>query len=220
MPKDAGGYLFIYERALKRPLECNSFYAECGYFEKDEPKMRLFAILACLALMLGAPEAAHAASGGKPVIDSRTFGDWKLDCIKDKNNAVSDCQLMQKHYVDGKDGKKKPLLAALGALVTSKDKSGKAQTRLFLRMFTPLNTLLPVGLAVKLDNGKPMKIPFIACAPIGCMAELPVSEDLLGQLKKGNALLVAYKDAQNGKQQNATVSLKGFTAAYDALKKG
>src|SRR5690606_23976701 len=84
---------FIWERALNRPRECNSFYAEHGYFEKDEPKMRLFTLLACLALMLGAPAPAHAAGNGKPAVDSRTFGDWKLDCIKDKNSAVSDCQL-------------------------------------------------------------------------------------------------------------------------------
>lgn len=182
--------------------------------------MRFLTFLALIAALLLAPGMTQAANETKPAVNSQTFGDWKLDCLKDKNAAVSDCQLMQKHFINGKDGKKKPLLLVQGALLTVKNKEGKSGQVLVFRMFTPLNTLLPAHLNVKLDSGKPMKLEFITCVPVGCMAEMPVNDALVEQLKKGNSLLVAYKSAHNGKQQNATVSLKGFTAAYDALKKG
>lgn len=182
--------------------------------------MRILTFTALIALLLAAPGTTQAANDGKPPVQTQTFGDWKLECLKDKNNAVSDCQLKQKHFITAKDGKKRPLLLVQGALVTVKNKEGKSGQVLVFRMFTPLNTLLPAQLNVKLDSGKPMKLDFITCLPIGCMAEMPVNGALIEQFKKGNALLVAYKSAHNGKQQNATVSLKGFTAAFDALKKG
>lgn len=84
---------------------------------------------------------------------------------------------------------------------------------------TPLGVSLIAGVQLRVDDvGEPVKVPYTLCVADGCRASLAVDEVLLAAMKKGDKLKVAFADAQN-KPLGLEVSLNGFTAANDSLKK-
>jgi invasion protein IalB len=88
-----------------------------------------------------------------------------------------------------------------------------------MRLVTPLGTVLTPGMAIKIDDGKDIKIPYTQCLPGGCMVDVIFDQDMLGKLKAGKSLFVAYR-LPNGKDNTLKVSLKGFATAVDAMATG
>lgn len=177
--------------------------------------MKLLPLMICFVAMMALPPSSAFASG-KPPGEMATHGDWRLDCPKDAKTGGKTCQLLQHIVNEAKDGKKQSVLLALAAIVPTKDKDGKKRPMLHIRLVMPLNLFLPAGIAVKLDEEKPLKLPFMTCTLKGCMAEFSADDAFREKLKNGKTLLVAYKQV-DGKQRNVGVSLQGFTAGYAAL---
>ena len=58
------------------------------------------------------------------------------------------------------------------------------------------------------------KLDYVICFPDRCVAEVPLSDQLVSSFKKGSELTLTSVNFQN--QQNPVkVTLKGFTGAYD-----
>ena len=87
-------------------------------------------------------------------------------------------------------------------------------------IITPLETLLTENVRIKIDSGEPKVYPFTFCARIGCVARLGFTAEEVAELKKGNkAVLSIVPIAAPDQKVELPVSLKGFTAGYDAVKK-
>lgn len=83
---------------------------------------------------------------------------------------------------------------------------------------TPLKTLLSRNVAMKIDSGETRIYPFTFCTPIGCVAQFGLSPEEVARLRAGNAATVTIVPLEAPDQQVAlTVSLSGFTAAFNAL---
>lgn len=117
---------------------------------------------------------------------------------------------------------------------TGKDASGKEVIELQLRklegaqapdgtaipaaiqIVTPLGVLLPAGARIQIDAKQERAAPFQVCTPEGCVVRQPLSADLLAELKGGaNATITVVAVPQQ--EVPATISLMGFTKAFDSL---
>lgn len=168
-----------------------------------------------------APAPASAIAATKPAMETKDYGDWRLECrsVKDGKKV---CNLFQRIVAEEKENKKKHMmLEAKAGIFSEEGKDGKVKSVTRLLLITPLGTLLPAQLTLKLDEEKQVSLPFLVCAPEGCLADFVFEGALLEKIKKGKKLLVAYK-RMNSKPITVGVSLNGFSAGLKALaeKKG
>lgn len=83
----------------------------------------------------------------------------------------------------------------------------------------PLETLLTAGLRIGVDTAEPKIYPFTFCARIGCVARIGFTAEEIDGLKKGGkAVLTIVPAVAPTEVVTLDVSLKGFTAGYDAIK--
>lgn len=161
----------------------------------------------------GAPAAgaapAPAADQVGAYYNKSTHDDWLLRCLKTQDGK-DPCELYQ-------------LL---------KDQAGKSVAEVSVIPFTgeaaaiinfvaPLETDLQAGLGLQIDAGKNNAYPFLVCAPVGCVSRIGLTEAELGRFKNGNKATVSLLPFGADPKANLVkldVSLKGFTAGFNALQ--
>lgn len=90
---------------------------------------------------------------------------------------------------------------------------GKVNKKVF-QVTVPTGRLVPPGIGLQVDGGKPQKLDYVLCFPDRCIAEAPLSDQLVASFKKGSELTLTSVNSQN--QGNPVkVSLSGFTGAFD-----
>ena len=108
------------------------------------------------------------------------------------------------------------MTAPTGQLVTGVsliELKGKINRKVF-QVTVPTGRLVPPGIGMQIDNGKAQKLDYAICFPDRCIAEVPLSDQLVANLKKGSVITLTSINFQN--QQNPIkVTLEGFTGAYD-----
>lgn len=108
------------------------------------------------------------------------------------------------------------VVADTGQLVTGIsliDVKGKV-TRKVLQITVPSGRLIPPGIGLQVDNGATQKLDYAICPPQRCIAEAPLSDQVVASFKKGSELTLTSVNFQN--QPNPVkVSLQGFTDAFD-----
>jgi invasion protein IalB len=106
--------------------------------------------------------------------------------------------------------------AASGQLVTGIsliELKGKINRKVF-QVTVPTGRLVPPGIGLQIDNGKAQKLDYVICFPDRCVAEAPMTDQLIASFKKGSELTLTSVNFQN--QQNPVkVSLQGFTGVFD-----
>ena len=90
---------------------------------------------------------------------------------------------------------------------------GKVNKKVF-QVTVPTGRLVPPGIGLQVDGGKAQKLDYVLCFPDRCIAEAPLSDQLVASFKKGSELTLTSVNSQN--QGNPVkVSLQGFTGAFD-----
>ncbi|WEF23279.1 invasion associated locus B family protein [Paracoccus sp. S3-43] len=158
-----------------------------------------------------APAAAPAADAGPQVgqyYAKETHQDWTTRCIK-AEQGKDPCELYQLL----KDGEGNSV--AEMTLIPLRNGEVAAGATLI----APLETDLIQGLGFAVGTAEPRGYPFNFCAPVGCVSRMGFTAAELDALKRGaNAtvtLLPFGGDREN--PVRLTLSLSGFTAAFDAL---
>jgi invasion protein IalB len=83
-----------------------------------------------------------------------------------------------------------------------------------LRVTVPLGMQLAHGTRVIVDQNQPMQAPYKICFPVGCMADYPVTDDLIAKMKKGQQITVQAINLQ-GTAISLPLPLADFAKAYD-----
>jgi invasion protein IalB len=106
--------------------------------------------------------------------------------------------------------------AGTGQLVTAVslvEVKGKINRKVF-QVSVPTGRLMPPGIGLQIDGGKTTKLEYMICFPDRCLAEVALTDNMVGSFKKGTALTLTSVNFQN--QPNPVkVSLQGFTGAFD-----
>ena len=83
-----------------------------------------------------------------------------------------------------------------------------------LRVTVPLGMQLQHGTRLLIDQGAPAQSPYRICFPIGCMADYPVTDDVIASMKKGQMLTIQAINMQ-GTPISLPLPLADFAKAYD-----
>ncbi len=127
---------------------------------------------------------------------------WFKVCSKAEDNDICNVQNL--------------LMADSGQLLTGVsliEVKGKVNRKVF-QVSGPSGRLVPPGVGMQVDGGKAAKINYAICFPDRCIAEVALTEDMIGAFKRGGELTLTSVNFQN--QPNPIkISLKGFTDAFD-----
>ena len=156
----------------------------------------------------GSSQAAPAA-GGADAIERSTVGSWEVACPPQGGS----CAMAQ----IGNDDSGTPVLEMVIRKLEEPLEVGERTAIAVLDVITPLGVVLTEGLAVSIDGGREESAPFQICTEQGCLVREPIDEDLVTRLKRGNNTVVSVIAANQG-EVKATLSLSGFTKAFDGLE--
>ncbi|RLL70930.1 invasion associated locus B family protein [Paenirhodobacter hankyongi] len=157
-----------------------------------------------------APAADKQPDGPGTTYIAKTFDDWALQCVhtEDGNDPCQMYQLL-------KDEKGNNVADISMVALTGSAKAVAGAT-----IMTPLETLLTQGVTLKIDTNEARSYPFTFCAPVGCFARVGLTAEELAAFKKGNKVsMTVVPVAAPDHPVTVAISLKGFTAAYDAVTK-
>jgi invasion protein IalB len=107
-------------------------------------------------------------------------------------------------------------VAANGRVVMVGSFGYKSQTEPVAVITVPLNTMLKSGLALKVDDKKQALAQFDICGRQGCRAEIPLSAEMIGDLRSGKFLNIGWRGA-DAKNQTLRFNLADFAAGWDTV---
>jgi invasion protein IalB len=156
---------------------------------------------ALAGLLIVSVGLAHAQGTVKSV-----HGDWQVRCDTPPGAQGEQCALIQSVTAEDRPN------VGLTVIVL---KTADQKSRL-MRVLAPLGVLLPSGLGLKIDKTDVGRAGFVRCLPNGCVAEVQMDENLMKQLRTGQAAtFIIFQTPEEG--IGIPMSLKGFGDGYDKL---
>jgi invasion protein IalB len=160
----------------------------------------------------GAPAAQAPAAPGAPApagqpADQQVqliYAPWTKFCLKGQDaNAKQVC-------FTGKDGRIESGQPVIAAVIIEPE----GEPKKILRVTLPLGMQLVHGTRVIIDSNAPAQSPYVICFANGCMSDYEVTPEMLGNLKKGQNLIVQAINS-NGAPLTLPLPLAEFAKAYD-----
>ncbi len=166
------------------------------------------AAMLCIGLAANpAPLAAQSAADQDAAeIETQRFEDWTLRCRPASETQPRICRIEQKVVAEDSG---KPVLQ----VVAGRYGPGKV---LGAVINVPVGVRLPPGLGIQVDERALRLFPFEICDSRSCEVRAVLDADLLQDFKAG---MIGHVKVQNagGQEMNVRFSLKGFSAALQAL---
>ncbi len=157
-------------------------------------------------LDLGQPVDGELKLGER--YSKETHGDWTLACIKTEGEQ-DPCSLLQILKDD-----KGNTIAEISMFRL--EKGGQAVAG--ATVIVPLETLLPAQLTISVDGAPGKRYNYSFCNPIGCIAQIGLTQADIDAFKQGNKAVLSLRPAPAPDQLiSLEASLKGFTAGYDVV---
>lgn len=176
----------------------------------------LIAGLTALPMAAAAQDESAADSlpvGQTPVGETytaETHGDWEIRCIRAEEGQPEPCQLYQLL----RDENGGPV-----AEFNVFDLPDEGEVVAGATIVTPLETLLPPGIRLRVDNGGWSEYPFAFCQPVGCFSRLGLTQADVDAMRAGAEAYVALVPLPAPDQViEVSASLTGFTAGFAALQ--
>lgn len=154
-------------------------------------------LIACLAFVGLTGQSVLAATKTQ-----KTFDGWQVECNED-DQGKKGCAV----FIAFVDSKSKAVV--LGWTIAGNDAS--EASRLIVRTLTGID--VSSGIQVQFGASKPVGLPYKACMPQFCAAEVPFSDAWLKTMNASPNFTVTYK-AANGQDIKQEVDLKAFGEAY------
>ncbi|WP_300019172.1 invasion associated locus B family protein [uncultured Roseobacter sp.] len=152
-------------------------------------------------------EASEGPKVGETYVKEE-HGDWSMRCIKTEEGD-DPCQMYQLLA----DGEGTPI-----SEFTLFRLPDGGQARAGATVIVPLETSLAAQLTVKIDSNAAKRYPFAFCNSIGCYARIGLTQEDIDGFKKGNqATLTIVPVLAPDQKVDISLSLTGFTAAYDVV---
>ncbi|CAN7706988.1 invasion associated locus B family protein [Rhizobium rhizogenes] len=153
------------------------------------------------------------------------FDDWYYRCVDGKaadGSATTNCEVAQIATVKQGDQDVNVLTFAIAkapATLSPTQKGGKpAASDLVLTTLVPLNMYLPAGLSIDAGDKPVVQLAYRNCNQAGCWSQQKLDAKMVAALSKA-ADGVGHVQMMNGQKVNIKFSLKGLSAALDALQK-
>lgn len=157
-----------------------------------------------------APQGAPPAAAGQPAAPPAEqqvqliYAPWTKFCLKGQDAGAKQV------CFTGKDGRIESGQPVVAAVVIEPE----GEPKKILRVTLPLGMLLVHGTRIIVDSNQPAQSPYVICFQNGCMSDYEVSPELLGNMKKGQNLVV-QAISSNGQPVTLALPLSDFAKAYD-----
>ena len=160
-------------------------------------KISRFPILAAAAFGMAAGASVPAAAQQQEMPQG-----WFKACSKQEDVDICNVQNI--------------MVADTGQLLTAIsliEVKGKVNRKIF-QVTVPSGRMVPPGIGMQIDGGQTQKIDYMICLPDRCIAEAPLSDQVVSAFKRGQKVTFTSVNFQN--QPNPIqVTLTGFTGAFD-----
>ncbi|NYS25265.1 invasion associated locus B family protein [Rhodobacteraceae bacterium 2376] len=144
---------------------------------------------------------------GESYLDE-TFQDWERVCVSNPDGE-DPCQMYQLLMDDTENS-----VAEISIFPLPEGQEAAAGAT----FLAPLETLLTADLVLRIDGGEPRAYPFSFCSAMGCVARVGFTAAEIERMKRGTeATWRLIPAAAPDQEVVATMSLMGFTAAFDSL---
>jgi invasion protein IalB len=154
------------------------------------------------------PKAGAPAAEAQPAVDPQQpqliYSPWTKLCIKGQEAKA------QQVCFTGTVGRVESGAPVVAAVLIEPE----GQAKKVLRVTLPLGMRLPQGTRVIVDQGQPLTAPYILCLADGCVADYEASQELIGNMKKGQGIAVQGINSQ-GQAISLLLPLNDFGKAYD-----
>ncbi len=137
------------------------------------------------------------------------FSPWTKFCLKGQPGQPPDPNAKQVCFT-GKDARIESGMPVVAAVLIEPE----GQERKLLRVTLPLGMQLVHGTRVIIDQNQPLTAPYVICFTNGCMADYEANAEMVGKLKKGQALAVQAINS-TGQPISLVLPLADFAKAYD-----
>lgn len=148
---------------------------------------------------LATPVLAKDDASPKPLL-------WGKQCTKGQGGKTETCAVQQ--FVTGQPGERRLLVVQFAY--------DGPQNKPQLILSAPLGGLLPGGVTLRIDDQKPLRVPFETCNTGGCFAIIDMDTSALEQFRKGKVLTVRYLLGDK-KLLDLPVKLDGLDAALKSI---
>ncbi|GES53170.1 hypothetical protein Rhsp01_57650 [Rhizobium sp. NBRC 114257] len=168
-----------------------------------------------------------AASEQQPAPQARVqkFDDWYYRCIDGKaadGSPAESCEVAQIATVKQGDQDVNVLTLAIAKVAapatTDKKAAKQPASELVLTTLVPLNMFLPAGIGIDASDKPVVQLAYRNCNQAGCWAQQKLDAKMVSALSKA-ADGTGHVQMMNGQKVNIKFSLKGLSAALDALQK-
>lgn len=169
--------------------------------------LRMWALPGALLLSMGGAGGVIGQEAAAAPAEPPSPAPWGARCASTARTTAPDCVIEQRVVLSNSG----QLLAAV-TIRLPPDSSTPV-----MMIQTPFGLNLPAGLKLAIDEKPFETLPLQTCDGGGCYAGNVVSPELLGALKQGTTLSIAFQDAAQ-RDIAVPVSLNGFTAAYEKIQ--
>ncbi|ANH04113.1 MULTISPECIES: invasion associated locus B family protein [Shinella] len=159
-------------------------------------KRTVLSAFAASVALAAAPSASLAQQQAAPPKG------WFKVCTKQEDNDVCIVQ----NLLTANSGQ---LITAVGLITVA----GKANRKI-MQVSVPSARLIPPGVQMQIDGGKAQKLDYAICMPDKCVAEVPLTDQMISSLKKGGELVLTSVNFQRAPNP-IKISLEGFTGVFD-----
>jgi invasion protein IalB len=147
------------------------------------------------------------AAGQTEEISRGKVGAWEVRCQSSGGNQPEQCVLAQTVRSEDKAG------VNMAMIIT---RPAGAPT-MIMRIVAPPGVFLLNGVGMKIDQTDMGRLPFFRCSPAGCIADAPLDDKLLDDLRNGKiATVVIYLEPGEGLRH--LVRLEGLKEALQKLR--
>jgi invasion protein IalB len=158
--------------------------------------------------VLDTGEPVNDAASNDNTYVKATHGDWAVQCLR-VQEGPEPCQMYQ--LLKDENGGNVAEVSIFRLINGGQVEAGGT-------FVVPLETLLTEKLNVRVDSGQAKRYDFSFCTTVGCYARVGFTVEDVASFRRGNVANVTIVPALAPDQRvNVTMSLTGFTAAYDEI---
>lgn len=158
--------------------------------------------------VLDTGEPVNDAASNDNTYVKATHGDWAVQCLR-VQEGPEPCQMYQ--LLKDENGGNVAEVSIFRLINGGQVEAGGT-------FVVPLETLLTEKLNVRVDSGQAKRYDFSFCTTVGCYARVGFTAEDVASFRRGNVANVTIVPALAPDQRvNVTMSLTGFTAAYDEI---
>jgi len=185
-------------------------------------KIKLFALFAFCFFINNAHLIAQEASGlsiGKPLETIRepgevylagNKGDWNVRCITGNPGEIDKCEIQQLLFLN-----ETTPVADISIFKLPEGERAIAAANVMV----PLETLLTKKFRFAFSEGSIKEFPYSFCNKNGCLVRMGLLEEDIDAMKKGSSSELSITHISSpGASINLSLSLNGFTAAFDIIR--